>query len=1133
MLVEPSGAPLAGVVVVALDFDSSRLTDVVAEPEENLVVAALAWTERQSDESVQLQRLGSVITDAAGRFSIQFDDDLFKVRDSDDREVRPDIVLVVLAPDVASETGVGLPLAERLLYSPRSVQFTSGRVESFVIRVPEDRLTQLGVTPAAAAPTISPLNIASLVQAMDFKVLEPQQKMFGNLLPGLLGAGKVESSSFIGFSPTQVDIWQSVAEKFRTIPWLSKKQRFRSGRVYLTPADLELLGLTEQKVAAAGGTDATFGELLDLIGYSGGPYRNRHLLSQLEVRRTLAALNEGSGSSGGGGPAAPASKATEGTVRDSVLSRLQEQSEGLSRSADAAGPADDLSRIRRIVEQLEQSSGMGNAAATHDVDILQVAWEPTWVAAFDDDFIAEAQALYRATVDEQGQSLVPDVEWDLARDVGSYQVVLAKVAEFAAAASAGRTQAPPAATQPPNSNAAPEPQRIDKLQEVGALAKKLNKALKQPYSFQYFATGSVNYGILQTYRQSWSPIAYQVGRVVDSIPLTPSEIQTTKLQVTVRRRKKRTSKETNLVRRTSDESSIGRTEIEAMEKTAQAMSAQVTSEGKFNIGIGSIGGTSTFNGNTSAESQRVHKSFAEMSRKASQEVRRETEVQYEIEVNDESVSESTRTLHNANDEMTITYVLYELERRYRVQSQLQAVQPVLLVAMPMPKPNDIDDAWLIEHAWIIRDVLLDRVFEEALDLLEDHRSQDEQQLAVLKSAYDAAFEVKNRADYEFQRLATLIIEQRTKVVGAGYAEGTVPGDMPVVQRVAIDLATSAVGELLNVFGGDDDAAARAEAARKAAERTLEYLDKQSAAATEARDRATETLNQASTAYSTALAGKAMVDQKILQLRLHVRGNVFHYLHEVWRRKDPDELFFSLYDVPVPFLPPVAGQCKLRTPTVAERDAEVPGVFIDGELYMVDILPVTQVPAADKVPQKRLVEIADLDRPLGFKGNYAIFPLRVNSLLTDLMMVGFLDGYYGVRDPALDASYSAADLLEYAKAVWNDPVANLNANQKKRLTDLATKAGMRNPGYEAELALPTGKVWMEALKGGQALLEPFKLAHRGLDVLKVEEEVRRERIENLRRIQRIGLKEAKLDDPDIEKVTIVRGIGDKMVIDAND
>src|SRR5439155_8460362 len=44
----------------------------------------------------------------------------------------------------------------------------------------------------------------------------------------------------------------------------------------------------------------------------------------------------------------------------------------------------------------------------------------------------------------------------------------------------------------------------------------LRDRLSGSYEFTVFVPGSVNYGLLLTYRQEWSPVRYQVGRLVDT-----------------------------------------------------------------------------------------------------------------------------------------------------------------------------------------------------------------------------------------------------------------------------------------------------------------------------------------------------------------------------------------------------------------------------------------------------------------------------------------------------------------------------------------------------------------------------------------------------------------------------------------
>lgn len=576
------------------------------------------------------------------------------------------------------------------------------------------------------------------------------------------------------------------------------------------------------------------------------------------------------------------------------------------------------------------------------------------------------------------------------------------------------------------------------------------------------------------------------------------------------------------MQRNNESTRVSRTEMEAIEKTAAAMSSQLSTQAQAGLDvIGSVNTTAQFSNNQSREAQTIHKTFAEIARKSSEEVRKEVEIQVDEESSFEVASESTRTLKNTNDELTVTYLLYELDRRFRVSSQIQNVQPVIMVALDMPAPDEINDVWLLQHAWILRDALLDSRFEEALDILERRRSQEATELAVFKANYDAAAASYRKADSEFERLSQLARERRTLVVDLLKQEGGIrASEADTGERVTRAIFTLGLSELFG--GGQSDMDERLRAERQAIEKSLEYIDSELSAAAAARDLALANLNTLSERYSAAMADKAMADQKLLQLRLHVRNNIFHYMHEIWRHRDHDDLFFSLYDLEVPFLEPQPGQCRLRRPTADEIEQQVPGVIIRGEMYMVDIHPSTGPTNLDSIPRKRLIEIADVDRPLGFKGNYVIFPLKQSCMLTDYMTVGYLDGYYGVRDPAWGSSYSASELLEYAKNVWNDPVVGLSESEKQQLAEQITTAAFHASSYETEVVLPTGQVYMDALKGDQALLEDFKLAHRGLDVLKVEEEVRQARIDNLRQIQRLGLEDPLLDDPDVEKVTVIKG-----------
>ena len=65
--------------------------------------------------------------------------------------------------------------------------------------------------------------------------------------------------------------------------------------------------------------------------------------------------------------------------------------------------------------------------------------------------------------------------------------------------------------------------RVERGGRLGRLIVELTERLASPHKFDVFAEGTVNFGLLLTFRQSWRPITYQAGKLVKTIPLAPSE----------------------------------------------------------------------------------------------------------------------------------------------------------------------------------------------------------------------------------------------------------------------------------------------------------------------------------------------------------------------------------------------------------------------------------------------------------------------------------------------------------------------------------------------------------------------------------------------------------------------------------
>jgi hypothetical protein len=1168
-------------LVVAIDFDLR-----IMDPDATSFEAAKALDPQHFSDEITPQRLGSILTDQLGRFRLDFADDLYQHKSGGDSERRPDLVLYVLAPDRPGGGSGGMSAQDRLLFHTKPIRFEAGRMESYVVLLDEALLQKHRIpVPSMAGVELQPADLrAKLIafqqatsqrrrvkKAVFAEYVLPQlleeRREARQLLRASLPLQVAGHANFLGVSPTLSDINSRILDLLaaayrRFSPPLAR------GRIYLTANDLEILGLSTARIRD-GGEEVSFGELLNYLGYGSGPYRSRDLMTEVRARRAAAALTasetaEASAPSDDSPPHDPLT--SPASLRQAILDRIHGQINSLSGATENHKPLDDLLRVKKTLREIELSSGVANATAMHDIQVLQTAFEPVWVAAFDQRFAKDIRALYRELVriDATYGWNLPDISTindlnqlrEFLTEIGAsgehanlepVDPEILRVVPWLTGAIWNRLTDEAKASirtkvawlsQPDDFSDSPtlgidDPRRVaetaseirdivanymtEPLSRAEELALNISSRLSEPYSFHYFAPGTVNYGIMITYRQQWTPLTYQVGRLVETVPLAPGETRSFKIVRKRRTTRKQVASEKGSVRRSREQSALNRSEIEAMEKTASAINTQLASQGSFNIGIGTIGVSNQFTTNQSRESQRLQRSFSEIARKSSEESSHETEIQLETLWEESLESEDVRTISNPNNELTVTYLLYELERRFRVHSQLYSVQPVILVALEFPAPHEIDEAWLLEHAWVLRETLLSEDLEQALDYLEEGRSQASVQLEVLEASYKSLADAADTAQMEFERLVALAKQRRDEVVAL--MRGDVDDGSDAGRRVARAIFTGGLSEL---FGGDDGRDERLKAQREAAEKALEYLESELTAASEARQYVISELRRAAESYSDALATKAQKDQLINQLRLHVRGYIHYYMHEIWRRQDPDSLFFGLYDLEVPFLEPIEETCFVVPPTPTDVDAEVPGVRIDGDLYCVEMRAPASDPAFEELPRRRLIEIADLDRPLGFRGNYAVFPLKQSSHLTDFMVMGFLDGFTGVRDPGLGTRFAPAELLNYAREVWNDDVVDLDADDKQKLAEMIVESAVKHPGNETEVILPTGQLFMEALKGGQALLEDFKLAHRGLDVLKAEEEVRRGRLDNLRRAQKLGMETPDLEDPDIDRRIVVEG-----------
>src|SRR5262249_47765985 len=152
-------------------------------------------------------------------------------------------------------------------------------------------------------------------------------------------------------------------------------------------------------------------------------------------------------------------------------------------------------------------------------------------------------------------------------------------------------------------------------------------------------------------------------------------------------------------------------------------------------------GSVEFGANQALDSAETKRFFREAVRKATQEYRNERTLELSTENVTTTEAIETGEISNPNNELTVTYLFYELQRRVEISEQLHRVTPVVLFAFEVPRPDQIDEDWLLTHDWILRRVLLDDQLLPALDMLANSFAGDELAVDIRRREWEAQLEV--------------------------------------------------------------------------------------------------------------------------------------------------------------------------------------------------------------------------------------------------------------------------------------------------------------------------------------------------------------------------------------------------------
>jgi hypothetical protein len=640
----------------------------------------------------------------------------------------------------------------------------------------------------------------------------------------------------------------------------------------------------------------------------------------------------------------------------------------------------------------------------------------------------------------------------------------------------------------------------------------LAKAVKQPHRFTVYAANrfhrSVNFGIVATYRQKWAPTTYQVGELVKTIPLAPKEVRRFTKKTSIRQSRADKEVQNHMESRRNERSETARAETEIIQKAANKTNFKMSAEGGVSIGIANASGSTGFSQDAATESQEVKKEFREAVFKAAEEYKSERMVEVTVNTSEEFSAEESGEISNPNDEIPVTYLFYELQRRYQVSEQIHRLTPIVLVAQEFPKPSDIDDDWIVAHDWILRRVILDDSFVPAMNYLATKIVGDEFSLQEMYENLQQHRRLSAELQEELVAVRAQVqsrygafqrsIEQRADVVQADDEGGIMP--MPVgFLSTGADVSPEA-------------ARVREDAARDAFERTA----KQEKELLGRLEREITALDALTETYTKALSDHLNRKAQIARLRVHIKSNVMYYMQAIWTHEPSDQRYFRLHEVRVP---------KLKGNTTYKLVADPDAVPVPPNWKK----PLKLEVKCDLDPNlefETLEEVADLDNLLGFKGNYMMFPLKKGNVLTDYMSMPYIDSYAGLSDPDQLGNWTLHDFAEYVCCMHRRLSRERFLERLPGLQEAYRRIlnAARNDGEE--IIVPTNSLYIEALPGVHPILEDFKLVHRAVDVKKVQAEVRGIEFENIRAAARLLAGEH--EDPTIEKMIRVEGVPNVLI-----
>lgn len=658
--------------------------------------------------------------------------------------------------------------------------------------------------------------------------------------------------------------------------------------------------------------------------------------------------------------------------------------------------------------------------------------------------------------------------------------------------------------------------RINKPYTTNALLKELQERLLSKYEFTVFAADrdyhSINFGLMNTFRQKWEPISYQAGKLVKTIPLSPKEERKYSVKTTqsIKFARKQAQKNNSSLQQ----------EINTTSRAESEIVARAHSKSNFNMNVKAeytnVSAEVGFAKDAEKESSQAKKEFREAVIKTAQEFKDERSLEIDTEETANSEYNESGTIVNPNDELSVTYLFYELQRRYRISEQLYRVMPVVLVAQEVPSPDQITEAWIIAHDWILNRVLLDDSFRNTLQYLAQKNVGDDFAIRELRKNLRQQRTLLNQIQIEFSKLKQDVDNKYSAM------ESAVQNRISQEHQKRFRWWWWWSGQNRPDTPPDPEMAkALEQAATDEHKYAVEKAEKMSLSV----QREINALHQLTLDYNNTMREHLDRIAQTRRLIVHFKENILYYMQAIWSMEPSDQRYMRLYKVNVPQFEAERTCIVSDEPEedffaqFREEDKKKYAGWLHGKVNR-------NAAGNPDISYKQLVEVADLDSLLGFKGNYMIFPLKQHNALTELMVAPYIDEAFGAMDPDQLSNINLEEFSKYICCLHDHDIDEYNRLKQvlRKWLELLLADPLRNGD---EIIIPTGSLFIEMLPSDKSLLEDFKLKHREWDVYKVQAEVRKMELENIRYAAR--LLNDQMEDPDIEKKIVIQGIEKNITI----